>query len=157
MAEHSNHWKSDWALRWGMLVADTWGDANLKRRLLSDPAAVLGERGMPVPPGTQIKVVEDTDQVRHFVLPAKPSAAQLSEEQLQTVAAAGCGNCTPCTCQQSCQNCSCQQTCQQSCQPCVPQYCPTPLPPTPCNLCSPRPGGGGGGGGGGGYGSSGGS
>jgi len=84
---------SDWELRWGLLVADAWADDALKQRLLSDPAAVLKERGITTPPNVQIKTIEDTANVMHLVLPMKPAAAELSEEELSTVAGGHCGGC----------------------------------------------------------------
>jgi len=83
----------DWELRWGLLVADAWADEALKERLLSDPAAVLKERGITTPPNVQIKTIEDTADVMHLVLPMKPAAAELSEEELSTVAGGWCGGC----------------------------------------------------------------
>jgi hypothetical protein len=48
---------------------------------------VLREAGLAVPAGQQVRVVENTDQVLHVVLPEKPR--DLSDEQLANVAAAG--------------------------------------------------------------------
>ena len=83
----------DWELRWGLLVADAWADEALKERLLSDPAAVLKERGITTPPNVQIKTIEDTANVMHLVLPMKPAEGELSEEELSTVAGGWCGGC----------------------------------------------------------------
>ena len=80
-------------------MADAWADDALKQRLLSDPAAVLKERGIKSPPNVQIKTIEDTANVMHLVLPMKPAAAELSEEELSTVAGGqhhchhGCHHC----------------------------------------------------------------
>ena len=97
----------DWELRWGLLVADAWADDALKQRLLSDPAAVLKERGITTPPNVQIKTIEDTANVMHLVLPMKPAAAELSEEELSTVAGGwcGCGGCYHCGCGCRCGGC----------------------------------------------------
>ncbi|MGA7502188.1 MAG: NHLP leader peptide family RiPP precursor [Isosphaeraceae bacterium] len=92
---------SDWELRWGLLVADAWADDALKQRLLSDPAAVLQERGITTPPNVQVKTIEDTADVMHLVLPMKPAAAELSEEELSTVAGGWCGGC-------GCRGCGCR-------------------------------------------------
>ena len=94
---------SDWELRWGLLVADAWADDALKKRLLSDPAAVLKERGITTPPNVQIKTIEDTANVMHLVLPMKPAAAELSEEELSTVAGGHCHcGCHHCGCGGGC-------------------------------------------------------
>ena len=51
------------------LVIDSWDDAGLKARLMSDPAAVMAERGIAVEPGTELRVVEATDRIHYLVLP----------------------------------------------------------------------------------------
>src|SRR5215470_3183250 len=64
------------------ITAKAWSDAAFKQRLLSDPAAIAKEFGMPLPPGMELRVVEDTPSLRHFVLPSKPAAEELSDEEL---------------------------------------------------------------------------
>ena len=100
--------------RWGLLVADAWADDALKKRLLSDPAAVLKERGITTPPNVQIKTIEDTANVMHLVLPMKPAAAELSEEELSTVAGGWCGGC------HGCHGCGCRgcRGCGVGCRGC---------------------------------------
>jgi hypothetical protein len=51
------------------LVVDSWSDANLKARLLKNPAAVLAERGIAMPPATELRVVEATDSIAYLALP----------------------------------------------------------------------------------------
>jgi hypothetical protein len=75
--------------RWGQIVAKAWQDGAFKKRLLADAAAVLREHGVDVSPGVQIRVVEDTDQVRYLTLPQQPSDKELSEEELAKVAGGG--------------------------------------------------------------------
>lgn len=60
---------------WAKLVIDSWQDAELKQRLLSDPAAVLTERGITLPPGLKVRVVEATNSTSYVVLPAAPSSS----------------------------------------------------------------------------------
>ncbi len=92
--------QGSWQKQWGLLVAKAWSDENLKERLIADPAAVLEENGIDVPYGIELKVVEDTDQVRHLVLPASPSD-DLSDEELTCSVgldsfsgfSGGCGRC----------------------------------------------------------------
>lgn len=89
-----------WQKQWGMLVARAWADDDLKQRLLDDPAPVLEEFGIEVPEGVVLKVVEDTDQVQHLVLPASPTD-DLSDEELTCSVgfdsfsgfSGGCGRC----------------------------------------------------------------
>ena len=45
----------------------------------------LAEMGVEVPPGQEVRVVKDTERVRHLVIPPSPSE-ELSEEQLDQVA-----------------------------------------------------------------------
>ncbi len=72
------------AKRYGQVVAKAWRDETFKQRLHADPAGVLREHGIAVPAGQQVRVVEDTDQLVHLPLRAKPR--DLSDEQLDQVA-----------------------------------------------------------------------
>jgi hypothetical protein len=73
--------------RWGQIVAQAWQDESFKRRLLADPTAVLKEHGISVPAGVQVRIVENTDQVRYLTLPLRPSQ-ELSEADLEKVTGA---------------------------------------------------------------------
>jgi len=64
--------RGDNAKKLAKLLASTWTDANLKKQLTSDPAKTLKAHGITVPDGAQIKVVEDTPNMAHLVIPAKP-------------------------------------------------------------------------------------
>ena len=75
--------------RWGQIVGRAWADDRFNQRLLTDPAEVLKEYVLSPPAGLRIEVLEnpervpeDTEGVMHLVLPAKPSAAELSEDEL---------------------------------------------------------------------------
>jgi Nitrile hydratase, alpha chain len=92
---------------WQQLIARAWCDPVLKARLLADPAAVLREQGLNVPAGVRVNVMENTDGVMentdgvlNLVLPAKPSALDLCDEELQ-MAAVGRGRCD-CDCRGYC-------------------------------------------------------
>lgn len=63
-----------------------WSDDAFKRHLLTDPMAVLREHGIQVAPGVNVKVVEDTPQLRHFVLPMRAPEGGLSDRELDSVA-----------------------------------------------------------------------
>jgi hypothetical protein len=91
-------------LVWNRIVARAWYEEGVMERLLSDPLSVLAEHDLEVPPGTEVEVVlgtevkvDDTDMVRRFILPARPSH-QLKEEELGggAVAYCGCGACGRC-------------------------------------------------------------
>jgi hypothetical protein len=83
----------DFAKKYGQVVARAWSDPAFKKRFVSDPAGAAKEFDIQIPEGIQIKVVEDTASVRHVILPARPSAQELSDEQLQQVAGGGCTAC----------------------------------------------------------------
>ena len=74
------------ARQWGQVVARAWADPAFKQRLLANPADALREEGIEVPPGIELRIVEDTEQVRHLALPPKPAEGELSEEELERVA-----------------------------------------------------------------------
>jgi hypothetical protein len=78
----------EYAKRWGQLVARAWRDAAFKARLLAEPAAVLAEQGIPVPPGVEVRAVENTDRVLYLVLPPGPPSikGELSDAELEAVA-----------------------------------------------------------------------
>jgi hypothetical protein len=91
--------RQEQARKIGQVVAKAWTDEAFKQRLLAEPAAVLQEQGVAVPAGTEVRVVEDTERLRHLVLPSRPAEGELSEEQLAQAA----GGFSGCAC--SCQNC----------------------------------------------------
>lgn len=91
--------------QWGQIVARAWADDEFKARLLAQPKVVMREYGLEIDPGVEVSVVEDTEAVRHFVLPPNPTG-DLSEEELSPVAGADsfsgfsgrCGRCGGCGC-----------------------------------------------------------
>ena len=74
----------DWERALGQVIAQAWSDDSYKQQLLADPASVLAAEGLTVPAGKQVRIVEDTGDVVHVVLPAKP--VELSDEQLDQAA-----------------------------------------------------------------------
>jgi hypothetical protein len=71
---------------WGQIVDRAWRDEAFRRRLLAQPAAVLAEHGLEVPPGLQVRVLEDTDQVIHLTLPRRPAVpGEVPEAALASV------------------------------------------------------------------------
>ena len=70
----------------GQIIAKCWSDDVFKQKLMSDPKSVLKEQGIEVPPGLEIKTVENTAKVFHIVIPAKPTKNELSDEDLDKVA-----------------------------------------------------------------------
>jgi Nitrile hydratase, alpha chain len=71
--------------QWGQIVAKAWTDEAFKKRLLADPAAVLKDHGITPRPNVQVRVMENTTNLVHLILPPKTSQ-ELSEEDLKKVA-----------------------------------------------------------------------
>jgi len=117
---------SSFQSKWETLVADAWDDEELKQRLINDPVTVLHERGIHVPKGLQIKVVEDTESVEHLVLPDAPLEDELSYDQLTSVAAGrgarvcrGCVSCNACHASQASRGCTASKM-SRGCRGCRP-------------------------------------
>lgn len=77
----------------GQLIAKCWADESFKQKLLADTMATLKAEGAELPAGLTVKAVENTDQVFHLVIPAKPTATDLSDEDLDKVAGGGVMDC----------------------------------------------------------------
>ena len=85
------------------LFAACWKDEALKARFMSDPKAVLAERGIDVPENIDVNVVENSDNTVHITMPKAPGESnELSDEELAGAAGAAshtyCShlNLTPC-------------------------------------------------------------
>jgi hypothetical protein len=91
---------------WSQVIARTWSDEDFKERFMIDPRGVLAEHGIELPDDADIKVVQDTDTLRHLVLPAAPTD-ELTDEDLvgSEVAYCWCGDCGRCGC--GCVRCRC--------------------------------------------------
>jgi len=73
------------------VIKRTWSDPDFKARLITDPATVLAEAGIPIPPGVAVKVVEDSARLIHLVLPPHEEAGAMGDEALDLVVG-GAGN-----------------------------------------------------------------
>jgi nitrile hydratase alpha subunit len=73
----------------GEIIAKCWADEGFKQRLLADANAALKAEGVNVPAGVKVNVLENTDKVINFVLPAIPKS-ELSVAELDGVAGGGC-------------------------------------------------------------------
>jgi len=80
------HGKEEVASLYGALVRKALSDPEFEKRLLADPGQVLKEEGWQIAEGIEIRVVQNTKKIRYLTLPAGPN---LSDEELETVAAAG--------------------------------------------------------------------
>jgi hypothetical protein len=83
----------------GALLARAHTDGEFRKRLLADPAGVLRAEGIALPPEVKVKVLENSADLLHIVLPAKQEA--LADETLDQVTAGvgkdphkPCGNST---------------------------------------------------------------
>ncbi len=86
--------EQDWEQQWSQIVVRAWRDESFKKRLMSQPLDVLKEMGVHPPQGMEVKVVENSDKVVHLPLYAKPSKADISEEDLRQVAGAAKSTCS---------------------------------------------------------------
>ncbi len=72
----------DFQKAYGKLVAKAWSDDEFKVELLSDPMKVFKENSIEVPEGIEVRMVENTTDTIHFILPPEPSG-ELTDEQLE--------------------------------------------------------------------------
>jgi hypothetical protein len=63
----------DRRMQYQQIVAKAWANEVYRQRLLRDPAGALRSEGVSVPEGVEVKVLEDTPKLVHFVLPVKPA------------------------------------------------------------------------------------
>jgi hypothetical protein len=70
------------------VIAKCWADEGFKQKVLADPVATLRAEGVELPAGVSYVAHENTEQVVHLVIPAKPT--DLSDEDLNRVVGGGC-------------------------------------------------------------------
>jgi len=70
------------------LVARTWSDDSFKSRLLNNPTDALAEVGVTVPEGIAVKVLQDTTEQMHLVLPAAPDDGSHKDQELERISGA---------------------------------------------------------------------
>ena len=75
------------------VLARAWSDPAYKAQLLADPNAILAAASIPIPPDVTIKIVENSEKVVHLVLPQPIQTTQLSEEELEQIAAGSFPGC----------------------------------------------------------------
>lgn len=59
------------------VVARAHTDPDFRKRLLEDPHAALADAGAEIQPGISVKVVENTDDTVHLVLPSATSGDEV--------------------------------------------------------------------------------
>ncbi len=68
-------------------IARAWIDTDYKAKLLTDPHAALAECGVDVPEGPTVKVIENTADTVHVVLPLTAAeAGKVSMDKLEEIA-----------------------------------------------------------------------
>jgi hypothetical protein len=72
----------------GKIVAKAWEDEEFKLRLLKDATRALQDEGLAVPEGVTVKVLENTPEVFHLIIPSKP-AFELTDDELTACAGGG--------------------------------------------------------------------
>jgi hypothetical protein len=77
-----------WNARYAKVIARAWTDEAFKARLLSDPASALADMGIRVPLGVTVRVLENVPGTVHLVLPQVPFEGDLSDYDLEKLAAA---------------------------------------------------------------------
>ena len=82
-------YREEFQKAYGRIVVKAWSDAAYKEKFLSNPIGVFQENGIEVPEGVQVKIVENTEEDVHFILPAKPTG---------TCSGSVCGAGELCTC-----------------------------------------------------------
>lgn len=80
------------------VIGKAWADPAFKARFIQNPKATLAELGYEMPASMpEIVVVENTPSQFYFVLPEQPAGYEISEADLERVAAAGCATeCSTC-------------------------------------------------------------
>jgi len=66
-------------------IARAWEDPKFRARLLANPAEALKELGAELAPGSSLRVVVDTPEKHHWVIPTPPPDS-LQEDDLDDVA-----------------------------------------------------------------------
>ena len=81
MSHSDSHFESEFATK---VIPRAWRDQQFKARLLANPRAALEEAGVTPPPNMNLRVVENTDNTAHLILPPPPSA-EIDEESLAVI------------------------------------------------------------------------
>lgn len=75
----------EYGRRYGQIVARAWADDDYRARFLAEPAMVMRESGIDIPPDVKVKAVENSAHVLYLALPPRPSE-EMSDEDLAMVA-----------------------------------------------------------------------
>ncbi len=83
---------TDMAEALNQVMQKAWSDAAFKQQLIETPREALAALGVELPAhlaGVNLKVVENTADILHLVLPAPPPEGELSDDELDGVAGGG--------------------------------------------------------------------
>ncbi len=75
--------KGDITMTFSEILAELYADDDLMARFKENPAAVLAEKGVTVPKDVELKVIEDTAQIQHIVLPYLDEGESVSGQELE--------------------------------------------------------------------------
>ncbi|MDP5216874.1 hypothetical protein Q5Y75_06560 [Ruegeria sp. 2205SS24-7] len=64
------------------LIHEIWSDEAFAQELLADPKSALKPHGFVTDDDVEIKVVRDSEKLRHVCIPAAPSEGEIGEEDL---------------------------------------------------------------------------
>jgi hypothetical protein len=70
----------------GQVIARVWSDDDFKQQLIANPNEVLRDAGMDIPPGLELRILENTENLTYITLPPPP-AEELSDDALEAIAA----------------------------------------------------------------------
>jgi hypothetical protein len=70
------------------IVARAWQDQSFKQQLMTDPVGILSAEGIQLPTGVEYRVVENTPNLQHLVIPARPVGPVVGTVVEDAVAAA---------------------------------------------------------------------
>lgn len=66
------------------IIRKCWNDPEFKKQLLAQPIETLKSIGVTIEEGVDVKVLEDTETLLHFVIPSQ--SANLDDDDLSSVA-----------------------------------------------------------------------
>jgi hypothetical protein len=88
------------------VITRAWVDPDYRTLLLTDATAALTEMGIEVRPGLDVRVIPDTSDTVHLVLPMPPEAMDDLETDLETYAMQPMSTHPCCPYTHVCSNCS---------------------------------------------------
>lgn len=78
---------SDPTTLYQQVIAKCWADESFKQQVLADPVSAFKREGIEIPAGVRLQVLENTEQVFHLVIPARPT--EVTDDMLAGAAGGG--------------------------------------------------------------------